>query len=118
MDRWIEPAWKMFLSNKLLLAALWDKYPGHPNLVPTYAGHRGGMRNWVRKPLFGREGDGVEIYAPDYDVFIKPEDDDFFANAPKANSSTRSTSRHRATKALSIRSATLSSACGLSTDAR
>ncbi len=27
MDRWIEPAWKMFLSNKLLLAALWDKYP-------------------------------------------------------------------------------------------
>ena len=83
MDRWIEPAWKMFLSNKLLLAALWDKYPGHPNLVPTYAGHRGGMRNWVRKPIFGREGDGVEIYAPDYDVFIKPEDDDFFANAPR-----------------------------------
>ena len=84
VQRWIEPAWKMFLSNKLLLAALWDKYPGHPNLVPTYAGHRGGMRNWVRKPIFGREGDGVEIYAPDYDVFIKLEDDDFFASAPES----------------------------------
>ena len=40
------------------------------------------MRNWVRKPLFGREGDGVKSTRPT-DVFIKP-DDDFFANAPKA----------------------------------
>ena len=74
----------MFLSNKLLLAALWDKYPGHPNLVPTYAGHRGDLRNWVRKPIFGREGDGVEIYAPDYNVFVKPEEDDFFSTAPES----------------------------------
>ena len=84
VQRWIEPAWKMFLSNKLLLAALWDKYPNHPNLVPTYAGHRGDLRNWVRKPIFGREGDGVEIYAPDYNVFVKPEEDNFFSTAPES----------------------------------
>ena len=55
--RWVEPAWKMFLSNKLLLAALWEMYPNHPNLVPAYAGRSGGLTNWVRKPIFGRAGD-------------------------------------------------------------
>ena len=84
LQRWIEPAWKMFLSNKLLLAALWELNPGHKNLVPTFAGHDGGLRNWVRKPIFGREGDGIEIHAPDYGVFAKPEEDDFFNNAPES----------------------------------
>ena len=47
--RWVEPAWKMFLSNKLLLAALWEMYPNHPNLVPAYAGRSGGLTNWRRR---------------------------------------------------------------------
>ena len=51
MNRWIEPAWKMFLSNKILLAALWDLYPNHPNLLETHVGMRGGLKNWVRKPI-------------------------------------------------------------------
>ena len=34
--RWVEPAWKMLLSNKALLAALWHLYPDHPNLLPAY----------------------------------------------------------------------------------
>ncbi|MFF2331001.1 MULTISPECIES: glutathionylspermidine synthase family protein [unclassified Streptomyces] len=33
---WIEPAWKMLLSNKALLAILWELFPGHPNLLPSY----------------------------------------------------------------------------------
>lgn len=33
---WIEPAWKMLLSDKALLAVLWELYPGHPNLLPAY----------------------------------------------------------------------------------
>jgi glutathionylspermidine synthase len=41
MTRWYEPAWKMFLSNKALLAALWHLYPGtrtscrHSSTAPT-----------------------------------------------------------------------------------
>ncbi len=32
----IEPAWKLALSNKGLLAVLWDMFPDHPALLPTY----------------------------------------------------------------------------------
>jgi glutathionylspermidine synthase len=28
--QWIEPIWKMVLSNKAILAILWEMYPGHP----------------------------------------------------------------------------------------
>ena len=30
---WIEPPWKMLLSNKGILPVLWELYPGHPNLL-------------------------------------------------------------------------------------
>ncbi|MCM2577955.1 glutathionylspermidine synthase family protein [Streptomyces meridianus] len=64
---WIEPAWKMLLSNKALLAVLWELYPGHPNLLPAYLdgprelADEGG---YVAKPLLGREGAGVTVHEP------------------------------------------------------
>ncbi|MDR2254461.1 MAG: glutathionylspermidine synthase family protein [Arthrobacter sp.] len=61
IPNWFEPPWKMFLSNKLLLVALWRLYPGHPNLLPAYLGSPEGMRDYVIKPVFGREGDGIKI---------------------------------------------------------
>ena len=64
------------------------KYPG-PNLVPTYAGHRGGMRNWVRKPIFRREGDGGEITPPDTTSSSSLKTTISSPALPKANSSTR-----------------------------
>jgi len=57
--RWIEPLWKVLLSNKALLAALWHLYPGHENLLPAYLDRPWGMRSWIEKPLHGREGDGM-----------------------------------------------------------
>jgi glutathionylspermidine synthase len=56
---WLEPAWKMILSNKAILPVLWELNPGHPNLLP--AAHE--RLGWacVRKPIFGREGAGVMI---------------------------------------------------------
>ncbi len=33
---WIEPLWKMLLSNKALLAILWELFPDHPNLLPAH----------------------------------------------------------------------------------
>lgn len=64
---WIEPAWKMLLSNKALLAVLWELYPGHPNLLPAYLdGPRelAATTGYVAKPLLGREGAGVTLHAP------------------------------------------------------
>ncbi|MCP9991146.1 glutathionylspermidine synthase family protein [Streptomyces albogriseolus] len=64
---WIEPAWKMLLSNKALLAILWELHPGHPNLLPSYLdGPRelADTTGWVAKPLLGREGAGVTVHRP------------------------------------------------------
>ena len=64
--RWIEPAWKMLLSNKALLAMMWELHKGHPNLLPAYLdGPRElAAGGYVTKPLLGREGAGVQIVRP------------------------------------------------------
>ncbi|BCJ66151.1 glutathionylspermidine synthase family protein [Polymorphospora rubra] len=61
---WIEPAWKLLLSNKALLAVLWELYPGHPYLLPAYLDSPRGMTEYVVKPLLGREGASVRIVTP------------------------------------------------------
>mgnify|MGYP003601781038 FL=1 len=61
IPHWYEPPWKMFLSNKLLLVALWRLFPGHENLLPAYPDGPNGMSDYVVKPVFGREGDGIKI---------------------------------------------------------
>ncbi|MFI8827478.1 glutathionylspermidine synthase family protein [Streptomyces sp. NPDC053431] len=76
---WIEPAWKMLLSNKALLAILWELYPGHPNLLPAYLdGPRelaaAGGPGYVSKPLLGREGAGVTLHEPGSDP-VPPDDE-------------------------------------------
>jgi glutathionylspermidine synthase len=64
---WIEPAWKMLLSDKALLATLWELYPHHPNLLPAYLdGPRqlATTTGYVAKPFLGREGAGVPVHEP------------------------------------------------------
>ena len=59
----IEPAWKMVMANKAILAVLWELYPDHPNLLPTFPDRRAfppGARV-VAKPLLGREGANISI---------------------------------------------------------
>ncbi|WP_232628346.1 glutathionylspermidine synthase family protein [Methylobacterium sp. Leaf118] len=67
--RFLEPPWKMVLSNKGLLAHLWARAPGHPNLLPCFfeddpacAGLAG---DYVRKPLLSREGANIEMFSGD-----------------------------------------------------
>lgn len=64
--QWIEPAWKLFLSNKTLLAALWHLFPNDENLLPSYLDGPNGMEEWIAKPLMGREGSGIIVDSKDY----------------------------------------------------
>jgi len=57
--RFIEPAWKMLLSNKGLLPVLWELFPGHPNLLPAYDAAEPLGGRYVRKPKLSREGSNV-----------------------------------------------------------
>lgn len=66
--RLIEPPWKTLLSNKGILPLLWQKHPGHPNLLEAHfeteaSGALG--PGWVRKPLYSREGANVTLILPD-----------------------------------------------------
>ena len=64
--RFIEPPWKLILSNKAALALLWQRHPGHPNLLPTYFDDSATPlpAGWVRKPFFSREGANVHAHMP------------------------------------------------------
>jgi len=59
--RFIEPAWKMILSNKAMLPMMWEKFEGHPNLLPTYFEPGPLGKSYVRKPIFSREGANITI---------------------------------------------------------
>ena len=63
MDKtqWMEPIWKMMFSNKGLLAILWEMYPGNELLLPAYLDGPREMKDYVRKPLLGREGANVQV---------------------------------------------------------
>jgi glutathionylspermidine synthase len=65
---WIEPPWKMVLSNKGILPVLWELYPGHPNLLEARFDNAGEMTAWVRKPLLGREGANITLHREGIDV--------------------------------------------------
>ncbi len=58
---WIEPIWKMILSNKAILAILWEMFPDHPNLLPAYLDGPRQLESYVKKPILGREGSNIEI---------------------------------------------------------
>jgi len=59
--QWIEPIWKMLLSNKGILPVLWELFPGHPNLLESYFNEPKGLPDYVRKPLLSREGANLTI---------------------------------------------------------
>ncbi|MBZ5581689.1 MAG: glutathionylspermidine synthase family protein [Acidobacteriia bacterium] len=64
---WLEPPWKMLLSNKGLLPVLWQLYPRHPYLLEASFDGPGLMMSWVKKPLLGREGANITLHQPGRD---------------------------------------------------
>ena len=61
--QWIEPVWKMLLSNKGLLAVLWDLFPDSPYLLPASFDVADTLTwdAYVKKPLLSREGANVTV---------------------------------------------------------
>jgi glutathionylspermidine synthase len=64
--QFIEPMWKMLLSNKGLLPILWELFPGHPNLLPAFDGDESSAAaqlngRYVRKPKLSREGANIRV---------------------------------------------------------
>jgi glutathionylspermidine synthase len=69
--RMIEPMWKAVLSCKGLLAVLWELFPDHPNLLPTYFSPDK-LTSYAKKPLYSREGANVELFK-DGELLAKDE---------------------------------------------
>ena len=59
--RVIEPPWKMLLSNKAILPVLWEMFPNHPNLLAASFEPGKFSTDFVKKPLYSREGANVSI---------------------------------------------------------
>jgi glutathionylspermidine synthase len=57
--RWLEPPWKILLSNKAILPVLSELFPESPYLLRT--AFRPPSPSYVRKPIQGREGANVRL---------------------------------------------------------
>jgi len=55
---WIEPSWKMILSNKAILPILWQLFPNHPLLLKSYF-DKGDLVSYAKKPILSREGANI-----------------------------------------------------------
>jgi glutathionylspermidine synthase len=58
---WIEPAWKMLLSNKAILPIMYDLYRGNDLILPAFFEPPTDGSDYVKKPILGREGANIEI---------------------------------------------------------
>ncbi|HEY2627633.1 MAG TPA: glutathionylspermidine synthase family protein [Usitatibacter sp.] len=59
--RVIEPPWKMLLSNKAILPVMWEMFPDHPNLLAASFEPGRFATDYVKKPIYSREGANVSI---------------------------------------------------------
>ncbi len=98
----LEPAWKLVVSSKALLPALYHRYPGHKNLIPAYyenpyaivykrnfsnllrmlfnnvRSDTENVHTWVIKPSYGREGQNIQVVQKSFleDLAKKPKEID------------------------------------------
>lgn len=74
---WIEPPYKMLWANKGILAVLWDLFKGTDKakyLIPAWfeGEEPSGLKNYVVKPMLGREGANVIIHKDGVTVLEVP----------------------------------------------
>lgn len=57
---WLEPIWKLVMSNKAVLSTLYELFPDSPYVLPCYLSRpQSGV--FCKKPVFSREGHNVSI---------------------------------------------------------
>lgn len=81
--RVFNPAWTMLLQSKALLAYAWEDNPGHPLLLPTAfdpADLPRPLAGYVRKPVFGRMGENLEVVMNGRNVVAQTDGD--YGNGP------------------------------------
>ena len=69
----LEPAWKMVLSNKGILPLLWERHPEHPNLLPSWfhdVDTAPPVSDFVIKPLLSREGANIHVFKDYKQAFV------------------------------------------------
>ena len=59
--KWIEPAWKMILSNKAILPILHQLFPSSPYILPAYFEPDKLQGSYVKKPILSREGANITL---------------------------------------------------------
>ena len=58
--QWVEPIWKLLMSNKAILKALFDLFPDSPYVLPCYLSRpESGL--FCKKPVYSREGHNVSV---------------------------------------------------------
>lgn len=57
--KWLEPAWKMLLSNKAMLVKLWEFNKNHPLLLESRATSKDLTGKYCKKAIHGREGSNI-----------------------------------------------------------
>lgn len=50
------------------MAALWHIYPNNELLLPAYVNNSNGMKEYVQKPLWGREGDNIILHTDNHHI--------------------------------------------------
>lgn len=58
--QWVEPIWKLLMSNKAILKVLFDLFPDSPYVLPCYLSRpESGL--FCKKPVYSREGHNVSV---------------------------------------------------------
>ena len=72
---WMEPPWRMLVSNKAILPILWEMFEGDENLIPSFfeAPEDG---NFIAKPYFSGEGSNIKVFK-NGDPVLETEGDDY-----------------------------------------
>ena len=58
--QWIEPIWKLLMSNKAILRTLFELFPDSPYILPCYLS-RPQQGIFCKKPIYSREGHNVSV---------------------------------------------------------
>lgn len=71
--KFIEPFWKMLLSNKVLMVKLWEKFKNHDLLLPAHFNQSEleDYKFYVKKPILGREGANISYLSKELDFYAK-----------------------------------------------